>query len=104
MTIYEPGTRYHPGGWLPEQPGENIAETVTDNGDGTGTRTVYGEAGAVVSTEDCQVPAAAIDSRTDALAAVQTARQEVAGYAKTNGTRRAVEALATVAEALIRGV
>ena len=29
----------------------NIVEQVTDNGDGTGTRTVYNEAGQVVSTE-----------------------------------------------------
>jgi len=35
------------------------------------------------------------------LAAVQTARAEVAGYAANNGTRQAVEALANAVEALV---
>jgi len=99
--MHTPGTRYHPGGWLPDQPGENIAEVVTDNGDGTGTRTVYAEDGTVISTEPCQVPAA--DSASVVLAAVATARAEVGGYAQSNGTRQAVEALATAVETLVQG-
>lgn len=40
--------------------------------------------------------------RTEAvIAAAATARQEVAGFAPTNGTRQAVEALAAAVEALV---
>lgn len=39
------------GGHLPEHPNGNVAERVVDNGDGTGTRTVYDGAGQVVSVE-----------------------------------------------------
>ena len=41
----------------------NIIEQVTDNGDGTGTRTVYNEAGQVVSTE--QVTGLPVESPAD---------------------------------------
>ena len=44
----------------------NIVEQVTDNGDGTGTRTVYNEAGQVVSTE--QVTGLPIPDPTDVAA------------------------------------
>ena len=42
-------------------------------------------------------PAAAV------RAAVATARQEVAGYAPTNGTRQAVESLCNAVETLVQG-
>lgn len=43
------------------------------------------------------------DPASAVLAAVQTARAEVAGYAASNGTRQAVEALATAVETLVQG-
>jgi len=103
MPLYEPGTTYGLGGWKPGIPGENIIQTVTDNGDGTGTLTVYDETGSVVAAEPCQVPTVVSAASADVLAAVQTARAEVAGYAESNGTRQAVEALATAVETLVQG-
>ena len=44
------------------------------------------------------------DPSVAVLAAVTTARNEVAGFAPTNGTRQAVEALATAVEVLVQGV
>lgn len=38
---------YGIGGHLPEHPNGNVVERMADNGDGTGTRTVYDEAGQV---------------------------------------------------------
>jgi len=84
-----------------------MVEQTIDNGDGTGTRTTYGPGGQVTGTEKLtglpipDPPAA--DPAADVLAAVQTARNEVAGYAASNGTRQAVEALATAVETLVQG-
>ena len=42
---------YGPGGFDPSHPNGNIIEQVVDNGDGTGTRTIYGPDGQVTGTE-----------------------------------------------------
>jgi len=42
---------YGPGGFDPSHPNGNIIEQVVDNGDGTGTRTLYGPDGQVTGTE-----------------------------------------------------
>lgn len=80
---------------------------VVDNGDGTGTRTLYGPDGQVTGTEaltGLPIPdPPAADPAAAVLTAVQTARNEVAGYAASNGTRQAVEALATAVETLVQG-
>ena len=39
------------GGYVEYGPNGEITETVTDNGDGTGTRTLYGPDGQVTGTE-----------------------------------------------------
>lgn len=93
---------------ITEQDGHGrILSTTTDNGDGTGTRTLYGPDGQVAGTEaltGLPVPdPPAADPAAGVLAAVQTARNEVAGYAASNGTRQAVEALATAVETLVQG-
>ena len=99
---------YGPGGFDPSHPNGNIIEQVVDNGDGTGTRTLYGPDGQVTGTEaltGLPIPdPPAADPAAAVLAAVQTARNEVAGYAASNGTRQAVEALATAAEALTAAI
>lgn len=84
----------------------NVVERVVDNGDGTATRTFYGADGQVTGTEvltGLPIPDVAADPAASVLTAVQTARNEVAGYAATNGTRQAVEALATAVETLVQG-
>ena len=95
------------GGYVEYGPNGEITETVTDNGDGTGTRTLYGPDGQVTGTEaltGLPIPdPPAADPAAAVLAAVQTARNEVAGYAASNGTRQAVEALATAVETLVQG-
>ena len=61
----------------------NIVEQVTDNGDGTGTRTVYNEAGQVVSTE--QVTGLPVESPADRnylAIATPTAAQQRAQVAR----------------------
>lgn len=42
---------YGLGGYDPDHPNGNVVEQVIDNGDGTGTRTVYNPDGTVASTE-----------------------------------------------------
>ena len=101
-------TTYGPGGFDPSHPNGNIVEQVVDNGDGTGTRTTYDpETGQPTGSEQVTglpIPEPeAADPAADVLAAVQTARKEVAGYAASNGTRQAVEALATAVETLVQG-
>ena len=85
----------------------HIVERIVDNGDGTGTRTTYGPDGQVTGTEaltGLPIPdPPAADPAAAVLAAVQTARNEVAGYAASNGSRQAVEALATAVETLVQG-
>lgn len=80
---------YGPGGFDPSHPNGNIIEQVVDNGDGTGTRTLYGPDGQVTGTEaltGLPIPdPPAADPAAAVLAAVQTARNEVAGYAASNG-------------------
>lgn len=74
--------------------------------DGTGTRTTYDPDGTVTGTEELTglpIPDVASDPAASVLAAVQTARGEVKGYAANNGTRQAVEALATAVETLVQG-
>ena len=92
---------------ITEQDGHGrILSTTTDNGDGTATRTFYGPDGEVTGTEvltGLPIPDVAADPAAGVLAAVQTARNEVAGYAASNGTRQAVEALATAVETLVQG-
>ena len=44
-------TTYGFGGYDPDLPNGNIVEQTVDNGDGTGTRTVYDSDGNVTSTE-----------------------------------------------------
>jgi len=85
-----------------------MVEQTIDNGDGTGTRTTYDpETGQPTGSEQVtglpipDPPAA--DPAAAVLTAVQTARNEVAGYAASNGTRQAVEALATAVETLVQG-
>ncbi len=83
-----------------------MVEQTIDNGDGTGTRTTYGPGGQVTGTEvltGLPIPDVAADPAASVLAAVQTARDEVEGYAANNGTRQAVEALATAVETLVQG-
>jgi len=83
-----------------------MVEQTIDNGDGTGTRTFYGADGQVTGTEiltGLPIPDVAADPAAPVLAAVQTARDEVKGYAANNGTRQAVEALATAVETLVQG-
>lgn len=58
--------------------------------------------GTITRTEIPDDPAET-DPNAAVLAAIATARQEVAGYAESNGTRQAVEALATAVEALVQG-
>ena len=58
--------------------------------------------GTVTRTEVPDDPAET-DPSAAVLAAVATARTEVAGYAESNGTRQAVEALATAVETLVQG-
>lgn len=41
---------YGPGGYDTDKPGDNVAERIVDNGDGTGTRTTYDATGAVTAT------------------------------------------------------
>ncbi len=83
-----------------------MVEQTIDNGDGTGTRTTYGPGGQVTGTEKLTglpIPDVAADPAASVLTAVETARKEVAGYAASNGTRQAVEALATAVETLVQG-
>jgi len=99
-------TSYGPGGFDPSHPNGNIIEQVVDHGDGTATRTFYGADGQVTGTEvltGLPIPDVAADPAASVLAAVQTARGEVKGYAANNGTRQAVEALATAVETLVQG-
>lgn len=42
---------YGIGGYDPGHPNGNVAERVVDNGDGTGTRTIYDAAGKTIGTE-----------------------------------------------------
>lgn len=88
-------------------PDGQVVEQTIDHGDGTGTRTLYGPDGQVTGTEaltGLPIPdPPAADPAAAVLTAVQTARNEVAGYAATNGTRQAVEALATAVETLVQG-
>ena len=84
----------------------NVVERVVDHGDGTATRTFYDTDGEVTGTEvltGLPIPDVAADPAASVLTAVQTARNEVAGYAASNGTRQAVEALATAVETLVQG-
>ena len=85
----------------------NVVERVVDHGDGTATRTLYDTDGQVTGTEQVTgLPAPdppVVDPAAAVLTAVQTARNEVAGYAASNGTRQAVEALATAVETLVQG-
>lgn len=46
---------YGPGGFDPSHPNGNIIEQVVDNGDGTGTRTLYDTDGNVTATEQVSV-------------------------------------------------
>ena len=99
-------TSYGPGGYDPTHPNGNIIEQVVDHGDGTGLRTTYGADGQVTGTEvltGLPIPDVAADPAASVLAAVQTARDEVKGYAANNGTRQAVEALAAAVETLVVG-
>lgn len=83
--------------------------TLVDHGDGTGIQTTYGDDGTIIATaavDGLPVPPPepeAADLAASVLTAVQTARNEVAGYAASNGTRQAVEALATAVETLVQG-
>ena len=84
----------------------NVVERVVDHGDGTATRTTYDTDGQVTGTETLTglpIPDVAADPAASVLTAVQTARDEVKGYAANNGTRQAVEALATAVETLVQG-
>jgi hypothetical protein len=69
---------YGPGGFDPSHPNGNIIEQVVDNGDGTGTRTLYGPDGQVTGTEALTglpipdpdlAPGAAIAAAAEALTA-----------------------------------
>jgi hypothetical protein len=60
----------------------------------------YDEDGQPAGTVTIDVPEPA---PSPVLEAVATARAEVAGYSESNGTRQAVEALATAVEALVQG-
>lgn len=42
---------YGIGGYIADHPNGNVVEQTVDNGDGTGTRTVYDSGGNVTSTE-----------------------------------------------------
>ena len=87
-------------------PDGQVVEQTIDHGDGTGTRTLYGPDGQVTGTEKLTglpIPDVAADPAASVLTAVETARNEVAGYAASNGTRQAVEALATAVETLVQG-
>ena len=44
-------TTYGIGGYIADHPNGNVVEETVDNGDGTGTRTVYDSDGNVTSTE-----------------------------------------------------
>ncbi len=59
--------------------------------------------GTITRTEIPDDPAETGRPNDAVLAAVATARAEVAGYAQSNGTRQAVEALATAVETLVQG-
>lgn len=83
-----------------------MVEQTIDHGDGTATRTTYDTDGQVTGTETLTglpIPDVAADPAASVLAAVETARNEVKGYAASNGTRQAVEALATAVETLVQG-
>jgi len=74
---------YGIGGYLPDHPNGNVIERVIDNGDGTGTRTIYhpdGDVAVVVEltglpiipppTPDPTERIAELESQVDALLAI----------------------------------
>lgn len=93
---------YGPGGFDPSAVNSNIVFEVVDHGDGTGMETRYDSAGEVIATVALSgLPTdEPTDARAAAVAAASRARQEVAGFSETSGTRQAVEALAEAVEAL----
>lgn len=98
---------YFAGGFDPAKPGGNVHVTVEHHGDGTGTRTVYSSDGTVESVAEVSglpVPAPVTDHAAVALAAAQTAANEVAGFSAGSGTRQAVEALVTAVRALVQRI
>lgn len=93
------GIDYHPGNYLPDHPAGNMRRRCIDNGDGTATETIWDPTGVVLSeaTVPYQSPSSDV---SPVLAAVRTARQEVAGLSPTGATRQAVEALCAAVESL----
>lgn len=75
-------------------PSGNVVESLVDNGDGTGTRTVYDEWGDVLTVETVTVdrPAPTVDPAAEAIAAARTA---LARLSPTGATRQAIEAVIT---------
>lgn len=79
---------------------------IADNGDGTGVRTTFDADGNVTSTEaltGLPVPEVPTDPTAPVLAAIETARAEVATFSASSGTRQAVEALCDAVETLATG-
>lgn len=72
-------TTYGIGGYDPEHPNGNIVEQVVDNGDGTGTRTVYHPDGTVDTVEQLTglpIPVEPEPDPVEALQAQVQAQQE----------------------------
>lgn len=62
---------YGIGGFDPLHPNDNISERITDNGDGTGIKTIYNAAGEQTSaTQLTGLPMVEPPSATDLLAAI----------------------------------
>ena len=61
------------GGYLADHPNGNVAERLVDNGDGTGTRTVYAEDGTVAEVENLTGLPIADIPEADTLAALKDA-------------------------------
>lgn len=80
--------------------GVTLAEVIVDHGDGTGTRTVYGDDGTTIESTETVDCAPTIDQpvtvpiRADALAELATAAQAATTIA---GLRQALATFATTA-------
>lgn len=80
---------YGIGGELPDHPSNNIVERVTNNGDGTGVRTVYDEQGNETSVEqltDLPIPEPVMEHADPVAMLVSALRDPLANLTSSSAS------------------
>ena len=99
-------TTYGPGGFDPSHPNGNIIEQVVDHGDGTGTRTTYGDDGTIIATaavDGLPVPPA-VEPSGPAEAEIEAARLSLAAATTVSQTKTRALALDDLRAAQIAAI